>query len=82
MRGSSTDLPPPPPDPPDIQPADSDLPIDCCVPTKEEIQNAIKKLKNGKAAGPDNTPAEALKEAQTLSCSTLFSMRSGKRNGY
>ena len=52
-----------PPDPPDIQPADSDLPIDCSAPTKEEILNAIKQLRNGngKAAGPDNIPAEALK---------------------
>ena len=29
--------------------------------TKEETQNAIKQLRNGKAAGPDNIPAEALK---------------------
>jgi len=52
---------PAPPDPPDIQPADSDLHIDCSAPTKEEIQNAIKQLRNGKAAGPDNIPAEVLK---------------------
>ena len=39
----------------------SDLPIDCNAPTKEEIQNAIKQLRNGKAAGTDNIPAEALK---------------------
>ena len=52
---------PAPPDPPDILPADSDLPIDCSAPTKEEIQNAIKQLTNGKAAGPGNIPAEALK---------------------
>ena len=41
---------PAPPDPPDIQPADTDLPIDCSAPTKEEIQNAIKQLRNGKTA--------------------------------
>ena len=52
---------PAPPDPPDVQPADSDLTIDCNPPTKEEIQNAIKQLRNGKAAGPDNIPAEAMK---------------------
>ena len=52
---------PAPLDPPDIQPADSDLSIDCSAPTKEEIQNAITQLRNGKAAGPDNIPAEALK---------------------
>ena len=52
---------PAPPDPPDIQPADIDLPIDCNAPTKEEIRQAIKKLKSGKAPGPDDIPAEALK---------------------
>ena len=52
---------PAPPDPPDVQPADSDLTIDYNPPTKEEIQNAIKQLRNGKAAGPDNIPAEAMK---------------------
>ena len=52
---------PAPPDPPDVQPADSDLAIDCNTLTKEEIQNAIKQLRNGKAAGHDNIPAEALK---------------------
>jgi len=73
-----------PPDPPDIQPADSDRPIDCSAPTKEEIQNAIKQLRNGKAAGPDNIPAEALKVdiMTNVSCSTLFSISSGKRSGY
>ncbi|KAJ8371079.1 hypothetical protein SKAU_G00111070 [Synaphobranchus kaupii] len=45
----------------DIQQADRDLPIDCSVPTKEEIRKAIKKLRNGKAAGPNGIPAEALK---------------------
>ena len=49
------------PDPPDIQPANSDLPVDCSTPTKEEFQNAIKELRNDKAAGPDNIPAKALK---------------------
>ena len=31
------------------------------MPTKQEIWKAIIQLKNGKAAGPDDTPAEALK---------------------
>ena len=30
-------------------------------PTREEIKNAIKSLNNGKSAGPDGIPAEALK---------------------
>ena len=52
---------PEPRNPPDIQPADNDLLIDCNSPTKEEISRAIKQLRNGKAAGPDGIPAEALK---------------------
>ena len=49
------------PDPRDIQPADSDLPSDCNATMKEEIQNAIKQLRNDEAAGPGHIPAEALK---------------------
>ncbi len=52
---------PPTQNPPEIPPADNDLPIDGSEPTKEEIREAIKQLKSGKAAGPDNIPAEALK---------------------
>ena len=52
---------PEPRNPPDIQPADHDLLIDCNTPTKEEIRTAIKQLRNGKATGPDGIPAEALK---------------------
>ena len=52
---------PEPSNPPDIQPADKDLIIDCKTPTKEEIRTAIKQLRNGKAAGPDGIPVEALK---------------------
>ena len=29
--------------------------------TKIEVRDALKSLKNGKAAGPDNMPAEAIK---------------------
>ena len=46
---------------PDIQPADTDLNIYCERPTKQEIRKAILRLKNGKATGPDDIPAEALK---------------------
>ena len=38
-----------------------DLPISVEKPSKEEIKKAIRTLKNGKAAGPDGIPAEALK---------------------
>ncbi|VDP41360.1 unnamed protein product [Schistosoma margrebowiei] len=52
---------PAPMNPPDIEAAYTDLPIDVNPPTKEEIRMAIRQIKNGKAAGPDNIPAEALK---------------------
>ena len=52
---------PAPQNPPDITQADTDLPIVCNAPTIEEIKRAIKQLRNGKSAGPDNIPAEALK---------------------
>ncbi|VDP06605.1 unnamed protein product [Schistosoma curassoni] len=47
--------------PPDIGAAHTDLPIDVNPQTKEEIIMAIRQIKSGKAAGPDNIPAEALK---------------------
>ncbi|VDP69285.1 unnamed protein product, partial [Schistosoma curassoni] len=47
--------------PPDIEAAHTDLPIDVNPPTTEEIRMAVRQIKNGKAAGPDNIPAEAMK---------------------
>lgn len=52
---------PSPNDQPQIMPARTDLPIRCDPPSKEEIINAIKQLNQGKAAGPDQIPPEALK---------------------
>ena len=52
---------PAPENPPDIAEAEIDIDIDCDPRTREEIIRAIKKMKNGKAAGPDGIPAEALK---------------------
>ena len=48
-------------DPPNIQPAIVNLPINCDKPTKEKIRRAIKHLKNNKATGADDIPAETLK---------------------
>ena len=39
----------------------TELPISVRSPSKREIVNAIKAMKNGKAAGADNIPAEVLK---------------------
>ncbi|CAH8550340.1 unnamed protein product [Schistosoma guineensis] len=47
--------------PPNIEATHTDLPIDVNAPTTEEIRMAIRQIKSGKAAGPDNIPAEALK---------------------
>ena len=52
---------PAPENPPDIAEAEIDIDVDCHPPTREEIIRAIKKMKNGKAAGLDGIPAEALK---------------------
>ena len=57
---------------PDIQPAEEDLLINCNKPTREEIQRGH--IQNGKAAGPDDIPAEALKGDVTTSEEMLYSV--------
>ncbi|VDP83275.1 unnamed protein product [Schistosoma curassoni] len=57
---------PAPMNPPDIEAEHTDLPIDVNPPTTEEIRMAIRQIKRGKAAGPDNIPAEALKHNTTV----------------
>ncbi|VDP77753.1 unnamed protein product [Schistosoma curassoni] len=52
---------PAPTNPPDIEAAHTHIPKDINPPTTEEIRMAIRQIKRGKAAGPDNIPAEALK---------------------
>ncbi|XP_062620145.1 uncharacterized protein LOC134281729 [Saccostrea cucullata] len=52
---------PTPETPPDNQPANTDLPINCDKPTKTEIRRAINKLQSRKAARPDEIPAESIK---------------------
>ena len=51
---------PPPEEEVEIPPSDP-LDIDCEAPNLMEIKEAIKSLKNNKAAGPDNIPAEVIK---------------------
>eukprot|EP00064_Thunnus_orientalis_P003495 superscaffoldBa00000286_g3504 len=60
-----------PPNPPDIQPAETDLPSYCGKPTKLEIKKNITQLKNSTAAGPDNIPAESLKADMDTSVEKL-----------
>jgi hypothetical protein len=56
---------------------EAELPISCDKPSKAEIRKAITTLKNGKAAGPDDIPAEAIKadnmETATNMLHNLFS---------
>ncbi|VDP57191.1 unnamed protein product [Schistosoma curassoni] len=47
--------------PPGTEAAHTDFPIAFTSPTIEEIRIAVRQIKSGKAAGPDNIPAEALK---------------------
>ena len=65
---------PAPDNPPDIQDAETELPINCDKPSKDEIRKAIMKLRNGKAAGPDEIPAEAIKADLDTAVNTLFSL--------
>ena len=65
---------PAPQNQPDIQPAETDLPIDCNKPTREEIKKAIAHMKNGKVAGSDGIPAEALKADVNTSVEMLYSL--------
>ena len=59
---------------PDILPAAADLPISCDQPSKHEIKRAISSLKNGKAAGPDGIPAEAIKADLETSVNLLHDL--------
>lgn len=61
---------------PDIPPAETELPISCEKPTKAEIKRAIMTLRNGKAAGPDGIPAEAIKAHIETTTSVLHSLLS------
>ncbi|XP_065261983.1 uncharacterized protein LOC135879876 [Emys orbicularis] len=58
--------------PPDIDPASEDLPINCDRPTRDEIRKVITMMKNRKAAGPDDIPAEALKVDLDVSVEMLY----------
>jgi len=65
---------PPPANKPIIPPAEEPLNIDCSRPSKAEIKKAVKQLKNNKAPGPDNIPAEALKADIGTSTDMLYEL--------
>ena len=59
--------------PPEVEPNDG-LNIRTGRITRIEIKNAIKKLKNGKAAGCDNIPPEAIKAGGETSEEVLLDL--------
>ncbi|PFX14848.1 Transposon TX1 uncharacterized 149 kDa protein [Stylophora pistillata] len=59
---------------PDIEPANTPLPVNENRPDKAEIKRAIKRLKNGKAAGPDGIPPEAIKIDLSTSTEMLYEL--------
>ena len=65
---------PTPDSPPDIPPAETELPISCDKPSKTEIKKAIMTLRSGKAAGPDEIPAEAIKADIETAVQMLYSL--------
>ena len=65
---------PTPDSPPDIPPAKTELPISCDKPSKTEIKKAIMTLRSGKAAGPDEIPAEAIKADIETAVQMLYSL--------
>nr|KAG5698570.1 hypothetical protein BaRGS_027081 [Batillaria attramentaria] len=58
----------------DISPAETELSFNCDKPSKAEIRKAIMTLRNGKAAGPDEIPAEAIKADTETAVNMLYSL--------
>ena len=63
-----------PDSPPDIPPAETDLPISCDKPSKADIKKAIITLRSGKAAGPVEITAEAVKADIETAVNMLYSL--------
>jgi hypothetical protein len=55
----------------------TELPISIRPPSKREIVNAIKAMKNGKAAGANNIAAEVLKADPYISADILLPLFQG-----
>ena len=63
----------PPVDTPELQ-VNHQLPINTGNITKEEIKRALTILKNGKAAGSDNIPPQALEAGRRTSINILYDL--------
>ncbi|GFR64370.1 hypothetical protein ElyMa_003630800 [Elysia marginata] len=59
-----------------IPPAEAELQINIEQPSKAGIKKAITALRNGKAAGPDEIPPEAIKEDMETSANLLYDLLS------
>ena len=60
--------------PPDIPPAETELPISCDKPSKAEIKKATMTLRSEKAAEPDEIPVEATKADTETAVKMLYSL--------
>lgn len=58
----------------EIPPATHTLDINCGPPTRSEVRKAIKELRRGKAAGPDDIPSEALQADLDTSTTMLHQL--------
>ena len=65
---------PAPSNPPDIPLASEVLEVNCERPDREEIRKAISLLKTGKAPGPDEIPAKAIKADMETSIEMLYDL--------
>ena len=65
---------PTPDSPPDIPSAETELPISCDKPSKAEIKKTTMTLRSGKAAGPDEISAEAIKTGIETAVQMLYSL--------
>ena len=65
---------PTPDSPPDIPSAETELPVSCDKPSKVKIKKAIMTPRSGKAAGPDEIPAEAIKTDIETAVNMLYSL--------
>ena len=65
---------PNPDSPPDIPPTETELPISCDKPSKTETKKSIMTLRSGKAVGPDEIAAEAIKADIETAVQTLHSL--------
>ena len=65
---------PAPDSPPDIPPAETELPISCDKPSKAEIKKAVMTLRSGNAAGLDEIAAEAIETEIATTVNMLHSL--------